>query len=142
MALYSVTVPSRALAGLRRHALAAAPAECCGALLGVRRNGVIEIRTPVAVVNEAAEPHRYHIDAATVLRLERRADANALSLVGFYHSHPSTAAVPSALDLELACPGYVHLIVQADTGVVRGWRLLDDRSGFAELSLAAPALAA
>jgi proteasome lid subunit RPN8/RPN11 len=101
----------------------------------VLRGGVIEIRTLIPIENAAASAVHYRIEADTVLRLERQAACAGQHVVGFYHSHPALTAQPSALDLELACPGYVHLIVQTDSGAVRGWRLRDDRSGFSELPI-------
>jgi proteasome lid subunit RPN8/RPN11 len=123
---------------LRRHAAAALPAECCGALIGVAGAGRTEIRTMIPVANAARRPDRYRIDAATVLRLERQAGRTGLHVVGFYHSHPRGTAVPSAVDLELAFPGYLYLIIDAHCGELRGWRLRDDRSGFHELELRNP----
>jgi desampylase len=134
----SVTVPPRILAGLRRHAAAAAPAECCGALIGVAHGTSVQIRCQIPVENGSAAPDEYHIGAETVLRLERQAECAGVQVVGFYHSHPAAGAVPSAMDLDLACPGYIHLIVDASTGAIRAWRLRTDRSGFDELPLAAP----
>jgi proteasome lid subunit RPN8/RPN11 len=131
---YSVTISTRILAGLRREAGAAAPAECCGALIGVARKRAIEIRTMIPVMNAAHEPSSFVIEAATVLRLERQAACAGLEVVGFYHSHPVTPAEPSARDLELAVPGYVYLIVDGARGDVRCWRLRVDRSGFDELT--------
>ena len=135
MRRYSVNVPPRVLAGLRRHAAAAAPAECCGALIGAFERSRIDVRAIVPVANATASPTHYHIDADAVLRLERQAACAGVHVVGFYHSHPATPAVPSPADIELACPGYLYLIVEATTGVIRGWRLRDDRSGFDELSV-------
>jgi proteasome lid subunit RPN8/RPN11 len=133
---YSVIIPPRILAGLRREAGATAPAECCGALVGVRHNAELEIRTLIPVANEAHDAHEHYlIDAHTVLRLERQAACAGLQVLGFYHSHPTTTAEPSARDLELASPGYVYLIVDAQAGAVRAWRLMDDRSAFRELTL-------
>lgn len=133
MARYSVTLPPRVLAGVRRETGAAAPAECCGALIGQLHGSDIEVRTLVPVPNEADGHTRYAIDADVVLRLERQAECAGQQVVGFYHSHPVTTAEPSPMDLELAAPGYVYLIVDARAGTVRCWRLLDDRSGFTEL---------
>jgi desampylase len=125
------------VAGLRRHAAAALPAECCGAVIGVARDSHLEVRAIIPLPNQAAAADRYEIDAATVLRLERQATAAGVRLLGFYHSHPGGTPVPSATDLELACPGYIHLIVATGDGAVRGWRLRDDRSGFLELPIRA-----
>lgn len=137
MSRYSVTIPPRILAGLRREAGATAPAECCGALVGLNHGQDLEIRTLIPLTNEAHDHHRqYLIEAHTVLRLERQAVAAGLQVVGFYHSHVTTNAEPSAQDLELASPGYVYLIVDVRCGVIRGWRLADDRSAFHEVSVA------
>ena len=133
---YSVTLSPRIVAGLRRQAAAAVPAECCGALVGVAQTSDIEVRNLIPVENAAADHSRYLIDADMVLRLERQCACAGLQVVGFYHSHPTTDPEPSPLDLELACPGYVYLIVDATRGALRCWRLRDDRSGFAELPVA------
>lgn len=146
-----VTIPARVLSGVRRQAIAAAPAECCGALIGVAAGRDVEVRMLIPAQNAAAEPTRYEITPASVLRLERQAACAGLQLVGFYHSHPPDAAAnvavtgeaadtarPSSTDLELACPGYVYMIVQVGAGAVRCWRLQPDRSGFAELRIDAP----
>jgi proteasome lid subunit RPN8/RPN11 len=121
------------MAGLRREAGATAPTECCGALIGDRRGGEIEIRTLIPVPNSAPDHSSFLIDAPTVLRLERQAACAGVEVVGFYHSHPTTSAEPSARDLELAVPGYVYLIIDVARGRIRCWRLRDDRSGFDEL---------
>lgn len=135
MPRYSVNVPLRVLAGLRRHAAEAAPAECCGALVGAMGAGGCDVRTRVGLPNEAAEPARYSIDARTVQRVEGRAAGAGLAVLGFYHSHPVGPAVPSATDLDLACPGYLYVIIDAATGTIRAWRLEADRSGFAEVAV-------
>ncbi|HEX6309598.1 MAG TPA: M67 family metallopeptidase [Longimicrobiales bacterium] len=134
MTRYSVTLPPRVLAGLRRETGAAAPAECCGALIGLVRGAEIEVRTLIPVPNEA-HGATYRIDADVVLRLERQAASTSQEVVGFYHSHPVTAAEPSRADLELASPGYAYLIVDGRAGAVRCWRLRADRSGFDELPI-------
>jgi proteasome lid subunit RPN8/RPN11 len=136
MIRYSVTISPRILAGLRREAGATAPAECCGALIGVTHEDSIEIRTMIPVTNLAPDHDSFLIDAGTVLRLERQAACAGVQVVGFYHSHPTTTAEPSAADLEHAAPGYVHLIVDAPRGIVRCWSVRDDRSGFHEVDVA------
>jgi desampylase len=137
MVRYSVTVPPRIIAGLRRQAAAELPAECCGALVGELHRDRIEVRAQIPLVNAASDPASYRIDASVVRRLERRAECAGLSVVGFYHSHPAGLATPSATDLEHACPGYLYVIVDRQ-GAVRAWRLRDERNGFAELTLLDP----
>jgi proteasome lid subunit RPN8/RPN11 len=137
MSGYSVTIAPRILAGLRREAGATGPAECCGALIGLAHNDEIEVRTLIPVPNAARDDHSgFLIDSSTVLRLERQAGCASMQVVGFYHSHPTTSAEPSATDLELAVPGYVYVIIDVPRGCIRCWRLRDDRGGFHELRVA------
>lgn len=89
----------------------------------------------IPVMNAAHDHSTFMIDAATVLRLERQATCAGVQVVGFYHSHPTTTAEPSPRDLALAVPGYLYLIVDAPRGIVRCWRLRDDRRDFDELDL-------
>ena len=60
------------------------------------------------------------------------------AVVGAYHSHPRTPAVPSETDLaEAAYADYLHLIVSlaepADGGAVRAFRI--DRGNFGAVEL-------
>ena len=77
-------------------ATAAAPAEEASALGGPTAD---TITTATPVPNVAAEPQtRYELDPAAVLAaLEAIDDADAVH-VGFYHSHPTGPARPSAVD--------------------------------------------
>lgn len=130
-----VNIPPRVVAGIRRHAVSLAPSECCGGLIGRMAGNRIEVRAVIPLENAAPEPGQYLIEASTVLRLERHAVCAGMHVVGFYHSHPSGCAEPSATDLALASPGYLYVIVQPGEGAVRAWRLRDDRAGFDELPL-------
>lgn len=114
---------------LQNQAANAPGREICGALLGDsgRVNSVVD------VANMSTNPARnFLIPASDVLRLERAAEANGQTLLGFYHSHPAGSAVPSAFDLEHALPGYIYLIIAA-SGRARTWRLRADRSVFDEI---------
>lgn len=133
MIQYSVTIPPRVVAGLRRHAAAAMPAECCGALIGHIAGTAMEVRTMIPLENTSGRTDRYVIDADVVLRLERQAACAGVQLVGFYHSHPAGPPEPSPTDLALASPGFLYVIVRPHDGSLRGWRLRDDRRGFMEL---------
>jgi proteasome lid subunit RPN8/RPN11 len=126
-------MPARVAAGLRRHACATLPAECCGALLGSRSATRIHVRTLIPLHNTDASRVSYRIEARSVADVEARARRAGLDVIGFYHSHPRGPAAPSVTDLELACPGYLYVIVEPAGGAVRAWRLTGDRAGFAEL---------
>jgi len=91
------------------HARAAAPSECCGVLIGSEG----AITSAVAANNLSGNPNRFLVDPADHIRASREARAAGLDVVGFYHSHPHSAAVPSETDLAEAWtyPNHLHLIV-------------------------------
>ena len=95
------------------HARRDHPRECCGILLGVD-NTLIEA---AAAENVAGDPLRhYEVSPADhIAQIRRcRSMANAggmrLAILGVYHSHPHSAAVPSPTDLDQAWEEYVYLI--------------------------------
>ena len=106
------------------HARAEAPLECCGLLLGTR--GLVEDAHRAANVRQS--PTTYRVDPADHFAAIRRARATRREVVGAYHSHPRSPAVPSATDLREAHDrDFVYLIVSlADprTPELRGYRLL------------------
>lgn len=111
---------------------ARAPQEACGALIG-RVGTMIEVTAVYALPNRAAQTHvEYLIAASDVKRLEDAARTQGWSVIGFYHSHPGAAPVPSARDVECAWPGYVYVIAGTRAGApcLSGWRLRDDRTDF------------
>jgi proteasome lid subunit RPN8/RPN11 len=98
-----------ALDAVVRHARERSPQECCGLLLG---RGV-EIVEAVRARNIADDPvRRFLIDPRDHIAARRTARRSGVDLIGFYHSHPSSPAEPSATDLEeLTYPGHLYLIV-------------------------------
>jgi len=81
--------------------------------------------------NLATDPNRFLIDPKDHIDARRTARARGLDVVGFYHSHPHSAAVPSQTDLaEAAYPDHLYLIVglAGEQPDVRLYRL--DAGGF------------
>lgn len=115
----------------------AAPAECCGALAGQRLSStttLIESAIPISNPLGRTTRDRYLIGPEAWLRASTDAGAPD-RLVGFYHSHPNSAAVPSAVDRDAAWPWYIYLIVSLRMGApphFRAWRLSEDRTRFDE----------
>ena len=69
---------------------------------------------------------------------ERAADAQGLSVVGWYHSHPDHPARPSEYDREHAWPWYSYIILSVQKRApadMRSWRLRDDRTKYDEQQL-------
>ena len=116
------------------HARADAPNECCGFLLGAT-DTILEA-TPAT--NLTPSPTRYRVDPRDHFAVIRRARTEGLTVVGTYHSHPATAAVPSASDLaEATYPEYLCVIVSllemTSTDQIRAFRL--DRGQFERVRL-------
>src|SRR5579864_200713 len=124
----TVEVSSDVIATLIAQAARAAPAECCGLLLGWEGR-VFEVR-PAA--NIAAEPLvRFEIDPAVLFAAHRAARAGGPGLVGYYHSHPAGHPRPSAADCEHAT-GDDRIWAIIAGGEVAFWR--DGETGFEPLS--------
>jgi proteasome lid subunit RPN8/RPN11 len=105
------------------HARAEAPLECCGLLLGTSE--VVEEALRAANLRQSTIA--YLVDPADHFAAIRRARAEGRSVVGTYHSHPRSRAVPSPTDVrEALYREFVYLIVSLAnprTPDVRGYRL-------------------
>lgn len=103
-----LAIPRRVLDQLRDHARRATPSECCGVLLGTP--GTIAEVVPTR--NLADDPNRFLVDPEAHIAARRDARRRGLQVVGFYHSHPRSRALPSTTDLaEAAYPGHFYAIV-------------------------------
>ena len=101
--------------------------ERCGFLLG-HDNGVRVVTHVVPAANVASRDRhmRFEVDALEYLRAEKFAASMQLTLLGIYHSHPNSPAVPSETDLRNAQPyfSYVILSVMKERFTeIRSWRL-------------------
>ena len=103
-----LTIARPSLDVIIAHARETAPAECCGLLLGGRDQIVEAVRTR----NIAGDASRFVVDPKDHIDGRRKARRRGLDVVGFYHSHPSSPADPSATDLaEASYPDHFYLIV-------------------------------
>jgi proteasome lid subunit RPN8/RPN11 len=105
----TVTIARAAVEAIIAHARDAVPAECCGLLLG--RDG--EVLEAVRALNVADDQlSRFVIDPKNHIDHRREARRRGLDVAGFYHSHPRSAARPSATDCaEASYPDHLYLIV-------------------------------
>jgi len=121
----TVAVTREIVAILIAHACEDSPRECCGLLLG-RGDEVAEVRRARNVASSPAT--RFVIDPKDHIDARRDGRARGLEILGFYHSHPHGAAVPSATDVaEAAYPGSVYAIIGlgADVPEVRVFEFAD-----------------
>ncbi len=120
-----------ALGQIRAAAAAAHPREACGILLGTGNR--ITAARPAANVHASPQTH-FEIDPQALIDAHRQARGRGAQVLGYFHSHPSGPAEPSATDRACAAgDGKVWAIVAG--GEVRLWR--DDPEGFTPLSYSA-----
>jgi proteasome lid subunit RPN8/RPN11 len=133
---------------IREHGQRTFPYECCGFLLGKK---LWEVQAVVPAVNDKGEEeqhNRFVITAEASKNAEKKAKALGLDVIGHYHSHPDSAAIPSTpetvsasadgstggSDLDDATwPGYAFAIVSVMAGQAAEltcWNLAEDRSKF------------
>lgn len=116
-----IVFPPDELKALADRAEAAYPLEACGLIVGRREGEAREAWTwRVARLepspNLADEPrHRFEVDPALRLRLQRQLRGGPDQVIGLYHSHPDGAAQPSATDLAAAWEPYLVWVIAAVT---------------------------
>jgi proteasome lid subunit RPN8/RPN11 len=125
------------------HAEGEYPHECCGIIMGRIESGRKIVTEVICTNNAWAEgdlnaaferaddrtnsPHdRYLIPPAAMLHAQRQARERGWEIIGFFHSHPNSPAVPSEFDRRYAWEVYSYLIVAVTAGVavdIRSWQL-------------------
>ena len=131
-----ITIAESLLREIRAHGVKDYPYECCGLLLGhYDPDGKLVTETyPISNAREeSAKRNRFLIEPQELMRGERYARDHYLEVVGFYHSHPDSPAVPSQYDLEHAWPTYSYIVMSVEKGRtvdLRSWEMEADRSRF------------
>ena len=113
------------------HARAALPAEACGLLSGRRAEGLVTGFHPAR--NELDSPLRYSVHPEDLVRIVLGLEDGGEELVGIFHSHVRSGAVPSASDRrEARYPDTLHVLaglpaLETDPDrALRAWRLGED----------------
>ena len=138
-----ITIGFEQLTEIREHGIRDYPYECCGLLLGrYEADGKVVSETyPISNAREeSAKRNRFLIKPEELMRGEQYARERELEVVGFYHSHPDSPAVPSLYDLEHAWPTYSYIIVSTSVGragELYSWEQEADRSRFNQEELKA-----
>jgi predicted GIY-YIG superfamily endonuclease/proteasome lid subunit RPN8/RPN11 len=116
------------LAAMLAAAAAAHPLEACGLLLG--EGGRITEARETRNVHPTPQTH-FEIDPQALIDAHRAARAGGAQVLGYFHSHPTGQAVPSATDRAMAArDGRVWAIIAGQE--VMFWE--DGTEGFAALS--------
>ena len=103
------------------HAREEGPRECCGLLIGKGDS----IARSVRARNLNSRATRYLINPEDHFAAIRSARTEGLEVIGAYHSHPSSAPVPSPTDVAEANSGsdFVYVIVSLLDDAVRAYRI-------------------
>lgn len=135
----SSTIKKSLLKYLEQHLESAYPEEGAGFLLGnVLVDSTREITQLILLQNdweEGDKTNRFMIQPKDVLDAEEKADAEGLTLLGVFHSHPDSPNIPSEFDRQWALPWFSYIISTVTKGTTtsnRIWRLAEDRSSFTE----------
>ena len=123
-----IDVAESALALMLDRTAQEAPNEACGLLLGTANR--IETAIPTRNVHPTPRTH-FEIDPVALIAAHKAARAGGPQIFGYWHSHPTGCAKPSATDrADASHDGKVWAIVAG--GEVRLWR--DQPDGFEPLS--------
>ena len=108
---------------VRNHALWSFPNEACGLVLGTEEAGPQFV---VCLSNSAGSPERFTIVPSESHGTVRLADELGMTVLGAFHSHPRSPAVPSRSDLAGGSdPEWLQLIIGPVVGrdpELRGYR--------------------
>ena len=122
-----IRIPKTIYDQMLAQAKAEAPMECCGLLAG--RNGAVDRIYPMT--NADHSPVRYLIEPKEQFAAIKDMRAKEIEMLAIYHSHPHTAAYPSATDVQLAYyPEAVYIIISLQDRarpVVNAYRIVEKK---------------
>ena len=121
----------------------AKPAEACGLLAGPLGDHLVEAVYPCANAAPIEQQDLiYELDSADYLKADRDAQASGWEIIGVYHSHTHTEALPSPTDIAQAPdPSWHYIVVSVrhPTPVVRSFTVVDGEVAEEPLVLERPA---
>ena len=123
----ALTVPQALVDAMVEHARMELPNEACGVLSGSLAEGRAVSFHPAR--NAAESPLRYNLDPDDLVRITFEIDDAGADVVGIFHSHVASAAVPSPTDRRQAFyPDAFYVLAgltDPDQPEVRAWRIRD-----------------
>ncbi|HJP71937.1 MAG TPA: M67 family metallopeptidase [Candidatus Limnocylindria bacterium] len=125
----SLVLPADLATLMLEHARAELPNEACGLVGGDAATGRARSFHPAR--NRHASPLRFDVDPEDLVRIVFAIESAGEALLAVFHSHPRSAAVPSATDVREARYEAAHLIATladpgaAATDALRCWLVTD-----------------
>jgi proteasome lid subunit RPN8/RPN11 len=113
------------------------PNECCGLLAGTIHKSPLaspssapvgQVKRRYGLINFAGSPTEYLSDAKSMFDAVLRMRRYTIDILAVYHSHPTSAPIPSRTDLERSySPDVMNLIIslQEEPPQVRAWWLTE-----------------
>jgi proteasome lid subunit RPN8/RPN11 len=117
-------LPGVLTTALWAHAERDAPRECVGVIGGTVHGPEFRGVALYPLPNISARPEsEYLADPGRLLRALKAMDAEGLSLIALYHSHPAGPAWPSPTDARLARYPVPYVIADVSSRVLAAFRL-------------------
>ena len=127
---FHLVLPRQFYSAMLEQAQEELPNECCGLLAGWIVDGVGRVEMHYPLVNELASPIEYNAGAKSLIAAHKDMRARGIAELAIYHSHPTTAPIPSRTDRERNYYGteMIFLIIglAEQPPQVRAWRLQSD----------------
>jgi [CysO sulfur-carrier protein]-S-L-cysteine hydrolase len=116
-------IPRAIHVAMLAQAAAEAPNECCGLLVGPMppAGGDYLIVERYPLVNALASPTEFESDAHGLLAAHRDMRAKNLEILAIYHSHPTSAPVPSKKDRAMSYSELVATVIVSLPAETRAW---------------------
>ena len=132
-----ITIPQPVVDAMLAHAVVELPNEACGVLSGSLAEGRAITFHPTR--NSEESPLRYNVDPADLMRVTFEIDDAGMDIVGIFHSHVGSPAVPSETDRRLAFyPDAFYVLAglsDRERPEVRAWRIVDGDITEADLTI-------
>ncbi|MFN2483656.1 MAG: Mov34/MPN/PAD-1 family protein [Candidatus Limnocylindria bacterium] len=133
----TLTIPLALVESMIEHARMELPNEACGVLSGSLAEGRVVGFHPARNVDES--PLRYNVDADDLVRITFEIEDGGADLLGIFHSHVASPAVPSDTDRRQAFyPDAFYVLVSltdTDSPDLRAWRIRDGDVSEAPLTI-------
>lgn len=93
------------------HVTAQLPSEACGLLAGTVQKGDFVVEKVYCLSNIYNSPTHFRMDAKEQFEAARDMRINGWTLIGNFHSHPQSPAVPSEEDRRLAFDNKISYLI-------------------------------